>query len=39
MYEFVAYRWVPMEQVVTVIHQERREHAKIVLAELAEIQV
>lgn len=39
MYEFVAYRWVPMEQVVTVIHQERREHAKMVLAELAEIQL
>lgn len=39
MDEFVSYRWVPMDQVITVIHQERREHAKIVLAELAEIQV
>lgn len=38
-HELVDYKWVRPEDVDKIIAPERREHAKIILAELAEIQL
>jgi putative (di)nucleoside polyphosphate hydrolase len=33
--EFVSYRWVPPEQLLNIIHEERRALAEIVLLDLS----